>query len=153
MNDVLIDISSMEYTQSVDSVEPTALVTQVLYDNGDDYNNWIIDNGSIHHMNSCADEFLNMTLEGYDNGILVKGLASDTHAYGIGSCIVVVTYSVGMFHHICLEDVLCVHNLLHHHPRIFSVILACSQDECQCHFQSSSYVLNIKLAKIDLNCF
>ncbi len=46
---------------------------------------------------------------------------------------------------------LYVPNLLQHHQRIFSVISACSQDECQRHFQSNSYVLNIKLDKIDLN--
>jgi len=59
--------------------------------------------------------------------------------------------SVGMYHHICVEDVLYVPNLLHHHPRVFSAISACSQDECQWHFKSNSYVLNIKLAKIVLN--
>jgi len=58
---------------------------------------------------------------------------------------------IGMYHQICLEDVLFVPNLLHHHPGIFSVISACSQDECQCIFQSNSYVLNIKLVKVDLN--
>jgi len=56
-----------------------------------------------------------------------------------------------MFHQMCLEDVIYVPILLHHHPRIFSVISACAQDECQCHFQSNLYVLNIKLPKIDLN--
>ena len=91
-------------------------------------------------MNGCADEFLNMTLEGYDDGILVKGLVSSTKAYGIGSCIVAVTNSVGMIHQICLEDVPYVPILLHHRPRIFSVISDCSQDECQCHFQSNSCV-------------
>jgi hypothetical protein len=59
--------------------------------------------------------------------------------------------SVGMCRHICLEDVLYVPNLLHHPPRIFGVISACSQDECECHFLSNSYVLNIKSAKIELN--
>jgi hypothetical protein len=151
MKDVFIDVSGRNYFQSADSDEPTALVAQVSYDNGDDYSNWIIDSGSTHHMNSCANDFLNMTLEGYDDGLLVKGLVSGTKAYGNGSCIVVVTYSVGMFNQICLEDVLYVPNLLHHHPRIFSVVSACSQDECQCRFQSNSYVLNIKLAKIYLN--
>ena len=56
-----------------------------------------------------------------------------------------------MFHQKCLEDVLYVPNLLHHHPSIFSGISACSQDECQCHFQLNSYVLNFKLAKIELH--
>jgi len=64
------------------------------YDNGDDYTNWIIDSGSTHHMNGFANEFLNITLEGYDDGLLVKGLVSGTEARGIGSCIVVVTDSV-----------------------------------------------------------
>jgi hypothetical protein len=76
-----------------------------------------------------------------------------TKAYGIGSCIVVVKDSVGLCHQICLDDVLYVPNLLHHHPRILSVISAYSQDECQCHFQFNSYALNIKLAKIDLHLF
>jgi hypothetical protein len=92
-------------------------------------------------MNGFANEFLDMTLdEGYDDSRRVKGLVSGTKAYGIGSCIVVVKDSDGMFHQICLEDVLYVTNLLHHHPRIVSVISACSQDEGQCHFQSYSYV-------------
>jgi len=92
-------------------------------------------------MNSFADGFINMTLEGYDNGLLVKGLVSGTKAYGIiGSCIVVLKDSVGMLYQICLEDVLYVPNLLHYHPIIFSVISAYSQDDCQCHFQSKSYV-------------
>jgi len=56
-----------------------------------------------------------------------------------------------MLHQICLEDVLYVPNLLHHHPSIFSVISACSQDECQCRFQLNSYVLNIRSAKIDIH--
>jgi len=102
-------------------------------------------------MNGFANEFFNMQLEGYNDGLLVKDLVSGTQAYGIGSCIVAVKDSVGMYHQICLEDVLYVPNLLHHHPRIFSVISGCSQDECQCHFQCNSNVLNIKLAKIDLN--
>jgi hypothetical protein len=92
-----------------------------------------------------------MKLEGYDDGILVKGLVSSTKAYGIGSCIVVVRDSSGMYHQVCLEDVLYVPNLIHHHPRVFRVISACSQDDYECHFQSNSYVLNIKLATIDLH--
>ena len=94
-----------------------------------------------------------MILEGYDDGLLVKELASCTKAYGIGSCIIDVKDSVGIFHQVCLEDVLYVPNLIHHHPRIFSVISACSQDECNCLFQFNLYVLNIKLAKIDLHLF
>jgi hypothetical protein len=130
---------------------PTALVAQVSYKNGDDSTNWILDSGSTHHMNGFANEFFDMKLEGYDDGILVKGLVSGTKAYGIGSCIVVVKDSSGMYHQLCLEDVLYVPNLLHHHPRVFSVISACSQDEYECHFQSTSYVLNIKVANIDLH--
>jgi hypothetical protein len=102
-------------------------------------------------MNGLANEFFDMKLEGYDDGILVKGLASGTKAYGIGSCIVVVGDSSGMHHQVCLEDVLYVPNLLHQHPRVFSVISACSQDDYTCHFQSNSYVLNIKSATIDLH--
>ncbi len=49
-------------------------------------------------MNAFANEFLNMALEGYDDGLLVKGLVSGTKTYGIGSCIVVVKDCVGMFH-------------------------------------------------------
>jgi hypothetical protein len=89
-------------------------------------------------------------LERYDDGLLVKGLVSGTKACGIGSCIVVVKASFGMYHQICLQDVIYVLNLLHHYPRIFSVILACSQDESECHLLSNSYVLNIKSAKVDL---
>ena len=47
-------------------------MAQVSYDNGDDSANWIIDSGSTHHMNGFANEFINMTLEGYDDGLLVK---------------------------------------------------------------------------------
>ena len=39
MNDVFIDVSGMDYLQSEDSVEPTALIAQVSYDNGDDSTN------------------------------------------------------------------------------------------------------------------
>jgi hypothetical protein len=92
-----------------------------------------------------------MKLEGYDDVLIVKGLVFSTKAYGIGSCIVVVKDNVGMFHQICLEDVLYAPNLLHNYPIFFSVILACSQDEWQCPFQLNSYLLNIKLAKIDLH--
>ncbi len=95
--------------------------------------------------------FFTMQLGGYDDGVLVKGLVSGTKAYGIGLCIVVARDSVGMYHQICLQEVLYVPILLHHHPRVFSVIPTCSQEEYECHFQSSSYVLNIKVAKIDLH--
>jgi hypothetical protein len=143
INDIFLDVSGMDYLRSADSIKPTALVAHVSYDNGDDSTNWIIDSGSTHPMNGFVNEFLIMTLERYDGGLLVNGLVSGTKAYGIGSCIVVVKDSVGMFHQICLEDVLYVPILLHHHPRIFRVISACAQDECRCHFQSNSYVLNI----------
>jgi len=66
-------------------------------------------------MYGFANEFLNMTLEGYDDGLLVKRLVYDIEIYGIGSCIVVVKDSVGLFHQICLDDVLYIPNLLHHH--------------------------------------
>jgi hypothetical protein len=123
-----------------DSVEPIALVAHVSYDNGGDSTNWILDSGSTHHMNGFAKEMFDMKLEGYDNGLLEKGLVSGTKAYGIGSCIAVIKDSVGMYNQICLEDVIYVPNLLHHHLRNFSVISTCSQDECECHFLSSSYV-------------
>ena len=127
MNDDNIDVSSMDHRQGENSVKPTALVAHVSYDNENDSTNWIIDSGSTHHMNGFANEFLNMTLEGYD-GLLVKGLVSGTQAYGIGSYIVVVKDSARVFRQICLEDVLYVPNLIiHHHPRFFSVISACSQ--------------------------
>jgi hypothetical protein len=102
-------------------------------------------------MNGFANDFFDMKLDGYDDGLLVKGIVSGTKAYGIGSLIVVLKDSLGMYRQICLEDVLYVPNLLHHHPRIFSVISACSQDECECHIQSNSYVFNFKTAKIELN--
>ncbi len=93
---------------------------------------------------------LNKPLEGYDYDLLVKGLGSSTKIYGIGSCIVVVIHFVGLVHQICLEDEHYLPNLLHHQLRFFSVISVCSQYECQYHFQLNSYVLNIKLSKIDL---
>jgi hypothetical protein len=120
--DVYIDVSSIYHLQSENSVESTALVSHVLYDNADDSTNWIIACGSTQQMKGFASEFLNMTLEGYGDILLVKGLVSGTKAYGIGSCIVVAKDSVGMFHQIWLEDVLYVPNLLHHHPRFLCVI-------------------------------
>jgi len=150
MNDNFIDDLGKDYSHCTDSIEPTTLVAQLSHDNGDDSTNWILDSGSTHHMNGFANAFFSMKFKGYHDGLLVKGLVSGTKAYGIGACIVVMKDSVGLYHQICLEDVLYVPNLLHHHPRIFSVISTCSQDECECHFQSNSYVLNIKLAKIDL---
>jgi hypothetical protein len=72
-----------------------------------------------------------MSMEGYDDDVLVKGRVSCTKAYGIGSCIVVLKDSVGSSHQICLDDVLYVPNLLHHPPIIFFVITTCSQDEYQ----------------------
>ena len=68
-------------------------------------------------MNCFANEFLNMKLEGYDDGLLVEGLVSSTKSYGIGACIGDVNNSVELFHHICLEDVLYVPNLLHQYPK------------------------------------
>ena len=66
MNNTFTDLFGMDHLQSEDSVEPTALVTQVSYDNRYDSTNWIIDSGSTHYMNGFANEFLNMMLEGYD---------------------------------------------------------------------------------------
>ena len=76
---------------------PTALVAQVSYDSGNDSTNWRLDSGSTHHMNGFVSEFFDMKLEGYDDGILVKGLVAGTKAYGIGSCIVVVRDSYGLY--------------------------------------------------------
>ena len=95
--------------------------------------------------------FFDIKLEGYDDGLLVKGLVSGTKAYSIGSCIVVIKDSVVIYRQICLEDVLYVPNLPHRHPRIFSVVSTCSQEEFECHFLSNLYVLNIKSAKIELH--
>ena len=60
-------------------------MAHVSYDNGDDSTNWIINSGSTHNMNDFANEFLNMKSEGYDDGLIVKGLVLGTKAYGIGS--------------------------------------------------------------------
>ena len=49
-------------------------------------------------MNGFANDLFNLKLEGYDDGLLVKGLVSGTNAYGIGSCIVVVKDSVRLYH-------------------------------------------------------
>jgi hypothetical protein len=98
MDDDFIDVPSKYYLQSADSAEPSAIVAQVSYDNGDESTYWIIHSESTHHMNGFANEFLSMTLEGYDDGLFVKGLVSSTKAYGIGSCIGVVKDSVGMYH-------------------------------------------------------
>ena len=89
LNDDNIDVSGMDHLQRENSVEPTALVAKMSYDNGDDSTNWIIDSGSTYHMNGFANEFLNMKLKEYDDGLIVKGLVSGTKAYGIGSCIVI----------------------------------------------------------------
>ena len=45
-------------------------------DSGDNPTKWILDSGSTHHMNGFADDFFNLKLEGYDDGIIVKGLVS-----------------------------------------------------------------------------
>jgi hypothetical protein len=115
-----IDDFGIDCSHCTNSVEPIALVAQEFFDNGDDYTNWILDSGSTHYMNGFANDIFDMKLEGYDDGLLVKGLVSVTKACGIGPCIVVMKDSVEMYHQICLEDVLYVPNLLHHHPRIVS---------------------------------
>ena len=76
-------ISGLTTHQCKNGIEPTALVAQVSYGNGDGTTSWIIDSGITHRMNGFANEFLDMTLEGYDDGLLVKGLVSGTKAYGI----------------------------------------------------------------------
>ena len=123
-----------------------ALVAHVSYHNGNNSTCWIIDSGSTHHMNDFDNELINKTLEGYDDGDLAKGLLPSTKAYGIGICIVVLKDSVGSFHRICLEDVIYVPNLLHH-PTFFSVISACSQDDCQLYFQSNSYIIKHQVSE------
>ena len=85
MNNDNIDVSGMGLLPSENSVKPTTLVSQVSYDDGDNSTNWIIDSGSTHHMNGFANNFLNMTLEGYDDGLIVKRLVYGTKACGIGS--------------------------------------------------------------------
>jgi hypothetical protein len=77
-------ISGLIYHQYENAFEPIALVAQVSYDNGDDTISWVIDNGSTHHMNGFAYEFLTVALEEYDDGLLIKGLVSGTTAYGNG---------------------------------------------------------------------
>ena len=125
-------------------LEPTCLVAQVAYDDGNDTTSWILDSGSTHHMNGFENDFLNLTSDGYVDGLMVKGLTSGTKAYGIGTCVVVCKGEDGLFQQFSLKDVLYVPNLTHHHPRIFSVISACSQDDFQCHFQAHSYILSMK---------
>jgi hypothetical protein len=71
VNDDKIDVYGMDHLQRKNSVEPTALVAQVSYDNGDGYTNWIIDSGSTYHINGFANEFYSMKLEEYDNGHIV----------------------------------------------------------------------------------
>jgi hypothetical protein len=103
-------------------------------------------------MDVYHNEFFNTTSDaGYVDGVPVKGLTSYTKANGIGSFIICLKDEYGVFHQKCLEDVLYVPTLLHHHfSRIFSVISTCSQDDFQRHFQSISYVLNLRSTKIDL---
>ena len=60
VNDDNIDVSGTDHLQRENSVEPTALVAQVSYNNRDDSTNWIIDSGSTYNMNGFANEFLNM---------------------------------------------------------------------------------------------
>jgi hypothetical protein len=149
---VMSDIGDLgiDCSQCTDLVEPIALVAHVSYDIGDDSTNWILDSGSTHHINGFANEFFDMKLEGYDDGLIVKGLVSGTNAYGIGSCIVVMKDSAGMYRQICLEDVLYVPNLIHHHPRIFSVISTCSQDD----LNVTSYLAHMcqTSSRLKLNC-
>jgi hypothetical protein len=77
----------IDCSHCTDSVEPIALVAQVSYDNVDDSTNWILDSGSTHHhMNGFANDFFDTKLEGYDDGLLVKGLVSGTKAYGLMHC-------------------------------------------------------------------
>jgi len=89
--------NSSSTNQSADNfVEPTALVAQVSYrGNESESNNCIVDNGSTHHMNGYHTEFFDMRSDGYVDGVHVKGLTSNTKAYGIGSCIV------------CFKDLVC----------------------------------------------
>jgi hypothetical protein len=80
-------------------VEPTALVAQVLYGgNESEGNNWNVDNGSTHHMNDDHTEFFYLRPDGYVNGVPLKGLTSNTKAYGIGSFTMCFKGEYGLFH-------------------------------------------------------
>jgi hypothetical protein len=88
---------------------PTALVSQVSYgENVSEGNNWIVDNSSTHHMNGHHNEFFYVTSYGYVDGALVKGLTSNTKAYGIGSYIICHKDESRVFHQTCLKAVLYV---------------------------------------------
>ena len=137
-------------SSSMSVLEPTCLVAQVAYDDGNDTTSWILDSGSTHHMNGFADEFLNLESDGYVDGVMVKGLTTGTKAYGIGTCVIVCKGEDGLFQQFSLQDVLYVPNLMHHHSRIFSVISACSQDGFKCNFQANSYVLSMQTVQIQL---
>jgi hypothetical protein len=117
--------------QSVENVDdPTALVAQVSYDgNESESNNLMLTAVAIHHMNVQLTEFFYMRSYRYVDGVLVKGLKSNTKAYGIGSCIMCYIDDYRVVHQTCLEDVLYVPALFHHYSRIFSVTSACSHDE------------------------
>jgi len=60
----------------------TTIVARVSYGaNESESNNWIVDNGSTHHMNGHHNEILFMRLNGYVDGVHVKELNSNVKAY------------------------------------------------------------------------
>ena len=67
--------------QSVENgVEATALVAHVSYGGKEsEGNNWIVGNGSTHHMKGDHTEFLYMRSDGYVDGVHLKGLTSSTN--------------------------------------------------------------------------
>ena len=48
------------------------------YDDVDDTTSWIIDRESTHNMNGFTNQIFSLTLKGYDDGVIVKGLVSST---------------------------------------------------------------------------
>ena len=65
-------ISGLTNHQFENCVELSALVAQVSYDNGTDTTSWIIGSGSTHYTKGFAKIIFNMTLEGYDDCLLIK---------------------------------------------------------------------------------
>ncbi len=67
-------------TQSAENVfGPTALVDHLSYgENEDAINNWIIISGNTHNTNGFLNQILNMTSNGYVDGVLIMGLTSNT---------------------------------------------------------------------------
>ena len=87
-------------------------------------------------MKGHHNDFFNMIWDGCVDGVPVKGLPSNTKAYGIGSFIIFLKDESRVFQQKCLEDVLYLPTLYDHYLRIFGVISAYLQDEFQFYFQS-----------------